>query len=181
MVDSLEVDTMKDARQLLVLTSQQLDLMTLLYDQLQASENEVSDKARVEIMLELCRTFIFCTFTGTEFECGLIHFCAILGIDSENNRLRRASDFTYILAGLVYDIRVLAAEILLPSHEREEQAGDSSIREHFLHQRATYLADGTSTSHEHYDLAVGIRQAHLNERRQCRYGVVVFQSPDIVL
>ena len=142
---SLDVDTMKDARRLLVFTSQQQDLMTLLHDQLQASEDEVSDEARAETMLELCKTFIFCTFTGTEFECGLVHFCAILGIDGENNRLRRPSDFTYMLAGLVYDVRLLAVEILLPSHEREEQARDSTARDHFLQQRATYLADGTST------------------------------------
>jgi hypothetical protein len=142
---SLEIDTMKDARRLLVFTSQQQDLMTLLHDQLQVSQDEVSDEARAKTMLELCRTFIFYTFTGSEFECGLVHFCAILGIDGENNRLRRASDYTYMLAGLVYDVRILAVEILLPSHEREEQARDGTAREYFLQQRAMYLADGTST------------------------------------
>jgi hypothetical protein len=119
--------------------------MTLLHDQLQVSQDEVSDEARAETMLALCQTFIFCIFTGSEFECGLVHFCAILGIDGENNRLRRASDYTYMLAGLVYDVRILAVEILLPSDKREEQAQDTTAREHFLQQRAMYLVDGTST------------------------------------
>jgi superfamily II DNA helicase RecQ len=140
-----EVDVMKDARRLFVWTPRQLELMAELYTKLLAHEDEVSDESRVETMLELCQTFIFCTFTASEFTCGLVHFCAILGIDSENNRLRRPADFTYMLAGLVYDARILAVEILLPSDRRDEQGHDPSRREYFLEQRAKYLADGTST------------------------------------
>ena len=51
-----------------------------------------------------------------------------------------------MLAGVVYDVRILAAEILLPSSQRDEQVQDPSRREQFLAQRAQYLADGTSTS-----------------------------------
>jgi hypothetical protein len=97
---------MKDTRRLLVFISQQQDLIRLLYDLLQVSQDKVSDKARAKTMLVLCRTFIFCIFTRSEFEYSLVHFCAILGIDRENNRLRRASDYIYILAGLMYDVRI---------------------------------------------------------------------------
>ena len=55
------------------------------------------------------------------FKSAILHFLAVLGIDREINRLRQANDFSYILAGVVYYIRVLAIEIILPSTEREDQ------------------------------------------------------------
>ena len=136
---------MKDARRLFVWSAQQLELMNELYTQLQASRDEVDDETRIQTMLKLCESFIFVTFPATEFTCGLVHYVAILGIDGENNRLRRPSDYTYMLAGMVYCVRVLVAEILLPSNQREEQAMDLTRREHFLEQRVRYLVDGTST------------------------------------
>ncbi|KAH8685354.1 hypothetical protein GQ44DRAFT_638907, partial [Phaeosphaeriaceae sp. PMI808] len=47
------------------------------------------------------------------FTSGLIHFLAVLGINPKTQRLRLAQDYSYILAGIVYCIRVLSAEILL--------------------------------------------------------------------
>jgi hypothetical protein len=140
-----ETDTMKDARRLFVWSDRQLQLMAELHAQLQADGDEVDDESHVEMMLALCGSFILVTFPASEFTCGLVHFVAILGIDGENNRLRRQSDFTYMLAGMVYCVRVLAAEILLPSGQRDEQAKDPSRREHFRERGARYLTDGTST------------------------------------
>ena len=50
----------------------------------------------------------------------ILHFLAVLGIDEEINRLRQANDFLYILAGVVYYVRMLAIEIILLSTERED-------------------------------------------------------------
>jgi hypothetical protein len=50
----------------------------------------------------------------------ILHFLAVLGINEETRRLREANDFSYILAGMVYYIQVIAAEIILPSEERED-------------------------------------------------------------
>jgi hypothetical protein len=55
------------------------------------------------------------------FKSAILHFLAVLRIDEEINRLRQANDFLYILAGVVYYMRVLAVEIILPSIEREDQ------------------------------------------------------------
>jgi len=99
----------------------------------------------MQFMLDVFRSFIFHKVGGQQFKSGLIHFLAVLGIDDENNRLRRASDFSYILAGVVYCIRLLGVEILLPSKDREEQEEDDQIRERFLDQRRQYLADGSGT------------------------------------
>jgi hypothetical protein len=51
----------------------------------------------------------------------MLHFIAILGIDEENNRLKEANDYSYMLAGLVYCTRVIGLEFLLPSKNRELQ------------------------------------------------------------
>ena len=56
-------------------------------------------------------------------------------------RLRTANDYSYVLAGLVYDIRVLAVEYLLPSQERKEQS-EAEI-DAFLEKRRGFLADGS--------------------------------------
>ena len=140
-------DTLKDARRLVVLTSRQLELLQELNDKLLADEEEVNMDARTETMLELCKTLILCKFVKSEFECPLVHFCAVLGIDGENGRLRRAAAYSYMLAGMVYCVRVLFAESILPSTQtqREEQNEDPTWREGFLKQRVQYLVDGTHT------------------------------------
>ena len=58
---------------------------------------------------------------GDTFKSAILHFLAVLGINEETRRLREANDFSYMLAGMVYCIRVIAAEIILPSEEREDQ------------------------------------------------------------
>ena len=50
----------------------------------------------------------------------ILHFLAVLRINEETRRLREANDFSYMLAGMVYCIWVIAAEIILPLEERED-------------------------------------------------------------
>jgi hypothetical protein len=50
-----------------------------------------------------------------------MQYLAILGIDTQINRLRTAKNYSYILAGVVYCTRVLAVEKLLPAAGRKEQ------------------------------------------------------------
>jgi hypothetical protein len=54
------------------------------------------------------------------FKSAIIHFLAVLGINEETRRLREANNFSYMLAGMVYYIRVITAEIILPLEERED-------------------------------------------------------------
>ena len=78
---------------------------------------------------------------GDTFKSAILHFLAVLGINEETRRLREANDFSYILAGIVYYIRVIAVEIILPSEEREDQ--DDEDNERFKQTRDNFLADGT--------------------------------------
>ena len=91
--------------------------------------------------MEVFQRLIFQRVRGDTFKSTLLHFLAVLGIDGETRRLREANDFSYMLAGVVYCVRVLSAEILLPSAKREQQ-GDEDDRK-FRALRDEYLADGS--------------------------------------
>ncbi|KAH8620994.1 hypothetical protein IG631_24358, partial [Alternaria alternata] len=62
-------------------------------------------------------------------------------IDSNTNRLRTAKNYSYMLAGVVYYIRVLSVEKLLPSACRDKQTDKD--RKRFLEHREKYLSDSS--------------------------------------
>ncbi|KAK4980774.1 hypothetical protein LTR28_001461 [Elasticomyces elasticus] len=99
------------------------------------------EQTQVEKMLKLLGSFIFQTVGDRPFSSALINSLAVLGIDKEMNRLRTADDSSYMLAGVVYCTNVIAAEVLLPSADREKQ--DNAERKRFLGERRGFLADGS--------------------------------------
>lgn len=92
-------------------------------------------------MLDALTLFMLVSTGDNLFNNGLLHFLAVLGIDASTHRLRTAKNYSYIIAGVVYCMRVLCVEQLLPSAHRSEQTDQD--REHFLQQREKYLADGS--------------------------------------
>jgi hypothetical protein len=68
-----------------------------------------------------------------------VQFLAVLGIDGEMGRLRIAKNYSFMLAGMVYGVRVLGIEKLLPVDRRDEQT--EADREYFMKMRESYLAD----------------------------------------
>ncbi|CAD0085033.1 unnamed protein product, partial [Aureobasidium mustum] len=95
---------------------------------LEGDTSSVEDD-QIPAMVELSRVF------------ALIHFMAVMGIDETNARLRDGNDYSYMIAGLVYVSRIVTAEALLPSLDRENQ-GEADF-EAFLEQRKEFLADGS--------------------------------------
>jgi hypothetical protein len=95
-------------------------LIREFYDLLTSKDRSVTDGARIRKMAEVYHSFIFHKVSGKQFSSGLIHFLAVLGINEDNNQLRRAVDYSYMLARMVYNIRVLGAELLLPAAKREQ-------------------------------------------------------------
>ena len=113
-----------------------------MLDEIQQSLSVGEEKSeQVEKMIKLLGSFIFHTVGDRPFSSPLIHFLAVLGIDEETKRLRKAENYSYILAGVVYCTRVIGVEVLLPSHERDEQS--AAARENFLEKRGEFLADGS--------------------------------------
>ena len=84
--------------------------------------------------------FILTGYGSDKFSSGLVQYLAVLGIDTQTNRLRTAKNFSYMLASVVYCVRVLAAEKILPAAERNNQTEEDCER--FLEMRKQYLADG---------------------------------------
>ena len=71
----------------------------------------------------------------------MIQFLAVLGYDTDTDRLRTAKNYSYMLAGMVYCVRVIAAEKLLPGSQRSTQTEQD--RDRFLEMRHKYLADSS--------------------------------------
>jgi hypothetical protein len=69
----------------------------------------------------------------------LVQFLAVLGINREIGRLYTAKNYSFILAGIVYGVRVLSIKKLLPADRRDEQT--KADCEHFIKIRESYLAD----------------------------------------
>jgi hypothetical protein len=75
----------------------------------------------VEVLLKLFASFFFTSTGDKPFSSGLVYFLAVLGINSDINRLRTAKNYSYMLASVVYYMRVLSVEHLLPSASRDKQ------------------------------------------------------------
>ena len=99
--------------------------------------------AQMEALLKSISSFIFTTYHPVALSTGLVQFLAVLGIDPDMVRLRAAKNYSYMLAGVVYCTRVIAAETLLPGSQRSTQTEQDL--DHFVEMRHKYLADGTFT------------------------------------
>ncbi|KAF1963964.1 hypothetical protein BU23DRAFT_494611, partial [Bimuria novae-zelandiae CBS 107.79] len=65
------------------------------------------------VLLNLLTLFFFIIISNKLFSSRLFYFLAILGINSDLNRLRIVKHYLYILVSVVYYIRILSVERLL--------------------------------------------------------------------
>ena len=93
----------------------------------------------MDALLNVLASFIFQSVSNDLFRSGLLHFLAVLGIDGEMDRLRTAKHYSYMLASIVYCVRVLAVEKLLPAAQRDEETNED--RDRFLAKRQKFLAN----------------------------------------
>ncbi|KIV98740.1 uncharacterized protein PV09_09492 [Verruconis gallopava] len=122
-------DLFEDARELFPWQGRQKDLARELW----AGLEESNEKAHVTLLLRLLDSFIFQNTGDNLFSSGLIHYIAVLRIDTKINRLQTAKNYSYMLASMVYCTRVIAIESLLLSAERQQQ-GDED-RAGFIQKR----------------------------------------------
>jgi hypothetical protein len=132
------VDVFKDARRLYPWQDKQRDSLRRARESIEGGWDE---KAQLDALLRFYESLIFQHVRGDVFKSPVLHFLAVLGIDEETRRLRQANDFSYMLAGVVYCMRVIAVEVILPSEEREDQGDEDDER--FKQVRDGFLADGT--------------------------------------
>jgi hypothetical protein len=97
--------------------------------------------AQTNALLNSLASFVLTGYSSDEFSSSLVQYLAMLGIDTQTNRLRTAKNFSYMLASVVYCVRVLAAEKILPAAKRNDQTEED--RKRFLAMRRQYLADSS--------------------------------------
>jgi hypothetical protein len=87
----------------------------------------------------LLALFIFIQYLRELLLCRFVQFLAILGINREIGCLRIAKNYSFILAGVVYCIRVLSIKKLLLAGGCDDQT--KADCKHFMKMREKYLAD----------------------------------------
>jgi hypothetical protein len=95
----------------------------------------------MDALLASLALFIFMQYLREPLSCRFVQFLAILGINREIGRLRTAKNYSFMLAGVVYCVRVLSIEKLLLARGRDDQT--EADRKHFIKMREKYLADGS--------------------------------------
>lgn len=131
---------MKDARELFRLNGRQKVCAAHLWNVLSNDEkDERVQEDQMEALLTALSEFIFDTTDNEPFDSGLYHFLAVLGISNDTGRprLRPAKTYAYMLAGMVYCVRVIGIEKLLPAARRIEQG--HSDRKKFQRERKRFL------------------------------------------
>ncbi|KFZ15860.1 hypothetical protein V501_02515 [Pseudogymnoascus sp. VKM F-4519 (FW-2642)] len=124
--NSEQSNRMKDCCELTKFNPEQRQL---LEDMLQSLVLGEDDETQVQKMSALMMSMILQSLKGLDrFDSPMIHFTAVLGIVEEENRLRRGDEYSYMLAGFMYCIRVLFIEHALPAATRGEQTRDDINR-----------------------------------------------------
>lgn len=153
-----QADKIKDARELFSWKDNQKALAIQLWLALNSGDRA----AQKDVLLDSLSSFILTSYGNVALSSGLVQFLAVLGIDAETKRLRTAKNYSYMLAGMVYCVRVLGVEKLLPAAGRNNQTEDD--RDRFLDMRKKYLSDGSySPMSEMINLLAYSKHAALNE------------------
>ncbi|KAF8846480.1 hypothetical protein BDZ45DRAFT_552726, partial [Acephala macrosclerotiorum] len=126
---------MKDCCELTKFSSEQKQL---LQDMLESLESEENENTQVPKMSALIMSMILQSLKNCDrFDSPVIHFAAILRIVENENRLRRSNEYSYMLAGFMYCVRVLFVEHTLSVATRADQTAADIDR--FLELRNKYL------------------------------------------
>jgi hypothetical protein len=76
---------------------------------------------QIEALLNLLGLFILVTYLRELLSYRLIQFLTVLRINREISCLRTAKNYSFMLAGVVYCVRVLRLKKLLLIRQRDEQ------------------------------------------------------------
>ncbi|KAG6177301.1 hypothetical protein E4U10_000251 [Claviceps purpurea] len=129
----VEQDTMKDARRLFPWTTETRDKAKTI---IQAVARGSGVK---ESIMEFSRCVVIQHVCDSDFANPVIHFMAVLGINANRGTMRECHEASPILAGVVYCVRVISLELLLPSTGPRAPPEVQNFRD----QRRTYLQDGS--------------------------------------
>jgi hypothetical protein len=95
----------------------------------------------MDALLTSLALFIFVKYPREALLCRLVQFLAVLGINGGMGRLRTAKNYLFMLAGIVYCVRVLGLKTLLLARGRNRQTKANC--DNFIDMRKKYLADSS--------------------------------------
>src|ERR1700737_2990499 len=121
-------------------------------------EDNVIDQRIVELSILLIQHSDY-----AKEQSSLVYFCGVLGFNVEWKQWRQPQDYTTILAGIQWCVRVFMLEASLPQGQRDEYTEESIVNpvEAFCAVRDKWLVDGEGTPFEyiHRLLNYGIHAA----------------------
>jgi hypothetical protein len=109
--------------------------------------DDVTDKDMFDAkVLELCTLLVQHSDYATQ-RSSLIYFTGVLGFNVEYKQWGQLQDYTTILAGIQWCVRVIMLETSLPSERRDEFTEESQLNpvELFRTIRDKWLVDGEGT------------------------------------
>jgi hypothetical protein len=109
--------------------------------------DDVTDKNMIDAKVMELSTLLVQHSDYAAQRSSLIYFCGILGFNVEYKQWRQPQDYTTILAGIQWCVRVIMLETSLPSRRRDEFTEESELNpvEVFRTVRDKWLVDGEGT------------------------------------
>lgn len=108
---------------------------------LQEEGEDIEESVLDDLVLEISMAFIR-QQVHSKYRSSLLYILAVFGWDIEMKVWKKAEDYTTILAGIQFCIRVLVTEYALPSNDREFMEEDPI--QIFRNTRDQWLVEGTS-------------------------------------
>jgi hypothetical protein len=105
-------------------------------------EDQIIDQKVLELSVLLIQHSDYATQRSS-----LVYFCGVLGFNVEWKQWRQPQDYTTILAGIQWCIRVFMLETSLPMEKRDDYTEESIVNpvDMFRAVRDTWLVDGEGT------------------------------------
>lgn len=130
-------------------TKEQREAIEDIHDALDDDDSDVGLAALASIVMRLCRLVVTQDLSATKlYDSPLMHYLAVRGIDEQTESFRGPMQYTSILAGVLWIVRLLALEMVIPSRPWLElgilgKAEVASVRESVKSFRLAHLVEGS--------------------------------------
>lgn len=116
MVRTVPADANKTTETGIVYTREQREAIEDIQDSLEDDNGEVGLDVLANEVMKLCCLVIMQDLSATKlYDSPLMHYLAVCGIDQKAEGFRGPMEYTSILAGVLWIVRLLALEMVIPS------------------------------------------------------------------
>ena len=132
-----------------IYTQDQRDAIEDIHDDLDDDDSDVGLATLASNVMRLCRLVVTQDLSATKlYDSPLMHYLAVRGIDKQTESFRGPMQYTSILAGMLWIVRLLALEMVIPSRPWLElgiagKAEVASVKESVESFRLAHLVEGS--------------------------------------